>query len=257
MIARARETWPVNPKRVRRLMRAMGLSAIYPKPRLSLSCQAHPAYPYLLRNVTVDRPDHVCASDIAYIRLRGGFVYLTAVMDLYSRYVLSWELSNTLDVAFCVEALDKALAISQPDIFNTDQGAQYTSEAFTDRLKAAGVKISMDGRGRVYDNIFVERLWRSVKYEDVYLKHYDDAHEAWRVLAEYFAFYNRERLHRSLGWRMPHEVYFGTQEEKGDSETAAAAVTPVGLRPPSVTAAPPTRFHLKSPQQWSCHWGEV
>jgi len=246
-----REGWPVNPKRVRRLMRAMGLSAVYPKPRLSLSCQAHRVYPYLLRNVTADRPDHVWASDITYIRLRGGFVYLTAIMDWHSRYVLSWELSNTLDAAFCVEALDKALAISQPDIFNTDQGAQFTSEAFTSRLKRAGVKISMDGHGRCYDNIFVERLWRSVKYEDVYLKHYDDTDEAWRGLGKYFAFYNRERLHRSLGWRTPHEVYFGQQEATGDSEIAAAAVTPVGLRPPSVTAAPPTRFHFKSPQQWS------
>jgi len=246
-----REGWPVNPKRVRRLMRAMGLSAIYPKPRLSLPCQGHLVYPYLLRNVTVNRLDHVWASDITYIRLRGGFVYLTAVMDWYSRYVLSWELSNTLDAAFCVEALDKALAISQPEIFNTDQGTQYTSEAFTSRLKEAGVKISMDGRGRVYDNIFVERLWRTVKYEEVYLKHYDDADEAWRGLAEYFAFYNRERPHQALDWRTPHEVYFGQQEAGGDSEIAAAAVTPVGLRPPSVTAAPPVCFHLKQPQQWS------
>lgn len=246
-----REGYRVNPKRVRRLMRAMGLSAVYPKPHLSLPCQAHPVYPYLLRNVTVDRPDHVWASDITYIRLRGGFVYLTATMDWYSRYVLSWELSNTLDATFCVEALEKALAISQPDIFNTDQGAQYTSEAFTDRLKAAGVRISMDGRGRVYDNIFVERLWRSVKYEEVYLKHYDDADEAWRGLGEYFAFYNRERPHQALDWRTPHEVYFGQQEATGDSEIAAAAVTPVGLRPPCVTAAPPNRLHLNSPVQWS------
>ena len=246
-----RESWRVNPKRVRRLMREMGLSAIYPKPRLSLSCQAHPVYPYLLRGVRVERPDHVWASDITYIRLRGGFVYLTAIMDWHSRYVLSWELSNTLDAAFCVEALDKALAISQPEIFNTDQGAQYTSETFTRRLKQAGVKISMDGRGRVYDNIFVERLWRSAKYEEVYLKHYDGVDEAWRGLAEYFAFYNRERPHQSLKWRTPHEVYFGQQEAPGDSKIADAAVTPVGLRPPSVTAAPPACLHLKLPQQWS------
>lgn len=246
-----REGYCVNPKRVRRPMREMGLSAVYPKPRLSLSRQAHPVYPYLLRNVTVGRPDQVWASDITYIRLRGGFVYLTAVMDWHSRYVLSWELSNTLDAAFCVEALEKALAISQPEIFNTDQGAQYTSDAFTERLKGAGVRISMDGRGRVCDNIFVERLWRSVKYEEVYLKHYDDADKAWRGLGEYFAFYNRERPHQALDWRTPHEVYFGKQEAPGDSEIAGAAVTPVGLRPPSVTAAPPVCFHLKSPQQWS------
>ena len=162
-----REGWPVNPKRIRRLMREMGLAAIYPKPRLSLSNQDHPRYPYLLRGMGIDRPDQVWASDITYVRLRGGFVYLTAIMDWFSRYVLSWELSNTLDAAFCVSALEKALTISQPEIFNTDQGAQYTSEAFTGRLKADGVRISMDGRGRVYDNVFAERLWRTVKYEKV------------------------------------------------------------------------------------------
>jgi len=139
----------VNEKRVRRLMRRMGLSAIYPKPRLSVSGQGHPAYPYLLRGLTIDRPDHVWASDITYIRLRGGFVYLRAVMDCHSRYVLSWELSNTLDAGFCVEALDRAVAVSQPEIFNSDRGAQYTSEAFTGRLKKVGVKISMDGRGGI------------------------------------------------------------------------------------------------------------
>ena len=246
-----RDGWQVNPKRVRRLMRQMGLSAIYPKPRLSLSNQAHPTYPYLLRGVTVERRDHVWASDITYIRLRGGFVYLTTVMDWYSRYVLSWELSNTLDAAFCVEALERALSISQPAIFNSDQGAQYTSEAFTGRLKAAGVKISMDGRGRVYDNIFVERLWRTVKYEEVYLHHYETMAEAWAGLARYFRFYNRERPHQSLDWRTPHEMYFGQQEATGDPEIVAAAATPVGLRPPSVAAAPPGGFHLNSAQEWS------
>jgi len=239
----------VNPKRVRRLMRRMGLSAIYPRPRLSRSHPAHPRYPYLLRGVRVDRPDRVWASDITYIRLRGGFVYLTAVMDWYGRYVLSWALSNTLDAAFCVEALGRALAISQPEIFNTDQGGQYTSEAFTGRLKAAGVKISMDGRGRVCDNIFVERLWRTVKYEEVYLHHYETMDEARAGLARYFQFYNRERPHQSLQWRTPHEAYFGTQEAAGDSEIAAAVATPVGLRPPSVATAPrsaSTLYHPKS-----------
>jgi len=232
-----RAGWRVNVKRVRRLMREMGVSAVYPKPRLSLSNKAHPKYPYLLRGVEPDHPDQVWASDITYIRLRGGFAYLTAVMDWYSRYVLSWELSNTLDAAFCVEALDRALAISQPEIFNSDQGAQYTSEAFTGRLKKAKVKISMDGRGRVYDNIFVERLWRTVKYEEVYLHHYEDMDEAWAGLARYFAFYNRERIHQRLKWRTPHEVYFGSQEARGDLEIAAAVATPVGLRPPSVATA--------------------
>ena len=243
--------WRVNVKRVRRLMREMGLSAVYPKPRLSLSNQAHPKYPYLLRGVRPDRPDQVWASDITYIRLRGGFAYLTAVMDWYSRYVLSWELSNTLDAAFCVEALERALAISKPEIFNSDQGGQYTSEAFTGRLKDMGVKISMDGRGRCYDNIFVERLWRTVKYEEVYLHHYEDMDEAWDGLARYFGFYNRERLHQSLKWRTPHEVYFGTQEGKGGLEIANAVVTPVALRAPSVTTAGPSGFYLKSAREWS------
>ena len=233
-----RDGWQVNPKRVRRLMRQMGLSAIYPKPRLSLSNQAHPTYPYLLRGVTVERRDHVWASDITYIRLRGGFVYLTTVMDWYSRYVLSWELSNTLDAAFCVEALERALSISQPAIFNSDQGAQYTSEAFTGRLKAAGVKISMDGRGRVYDNIFVERLWRTVKYEEVYLRDYAGLPEARRGLREYFAFYNEERLHQALGYKTPAEVYFGPDQGWSEERERARtmAVTPVALRAPSVTA---------------------
>lgn len=243
--------WHVNVKRVRRLLREMGLSAVYPKPRLSLSNQAHPKYPYLLRDVRVDRPDQVWASDITYVRLRGGFTYLTAVMDWHSRYVLSWELSNTLDAAFCVEALERALTISQPEVFNSDQGTQYTSEAFTGRLQRAGVKISMDGRGRVYDNIFVERLWRTVKYEEVYLHHYEDMDEAWAGLARYFAFYNRERPHQALDWRTPQEAYFGRREAAGDSEIADAVATPVGLRPPSVATASPSCFHLKSPEKWS------
>jgi len=246
-----REGWVVNPKRVRRLMRSMGLVAIYPKPRLSLSNRAHPAYPYLLRGVVVARADQVWASDITYIRLRGGFAYLTVVMDWYSRYVLSWELSNTLDAAFCVEALERALAISNPEIFNSDQGGQYTSEAFTGRLKKAGVKISMDGRGRCYDNIFVERLWRTVKYEEVYLHHYETMEDAWEGLRRYFVFYNRERPHQSLQWRTPHEMYFGTQEGKGGLEIADAVSTPVALRAPSVETADPIGFHLNSGHKWS------
>jgi len=245
-----REGWRVNPKRVRRLMRSMGLTAIYPKRRLSVSNPAHRVYPYLLRGVRVSRPDQVWASDITYLRLRGGFVYLAAVMDWHSRYVLSWELSNTLDTAFCLSALEKALAISQPEIFNSDQGGQYTSEAFTGRLQKAGVKISMDGRGRVYDNIFVERLWRTVKYEEVYLHDYGSLGEAQEGLGRYFHRYNHERPHQSLDWRTPAEVYFGNQEAAGGPEAAAAA-TPVALRAPSVAAANPDSFHLNSAQQWS------
>jgi putative transposase len=246
-----RKGWRVNEKRVRRLMREMGLCAVYPKPRLSLSHPAHPTCPYLLRGVRPDRPDQVWASDITYIRLRGGFAYLTAIMDWYSRYVLSWELSNTLEASFCIDALERALAVSEPEIFNSDQGAQYTSEGFMGRLEAAGVRISMDGRGRVYDNIFVERLWRTVKYEEVYLHHYEDMEETWAGLARYFAFYYRERPHQSLDWRTPHEAYFGIQEAGGDSEIAAAVATPVGLRPPSVATAPLGCVHLKSGQKWS------
>ena len=243
--------WHVNIKRVRRLMREMGLSAVYPRPRLSLSNQAHPKYPYLLRDVRVDRPDQVWASDVTYIRLRGGFAYLTAVMDWCSRYVLSRELSNTLDAVFCVEALERALTISKPQIFNTDQGVQFTSGAFTRLLESRGVAISMDGRGRVFDNIFSERLWRTVKYEEVYLHHYEDMDEAWACLARYFAFYNCERLHQSLEWRTPHEVYFATQEAAGDPEIAVAVATPVGLRPPSVATAPLGCVHLNSGHKWS------
>jgi len=245
-----RAGWHVNEKRVRRLMREMGLVALYPKRRLSGRNKSHKVYPYLLRGLHVARSDHVWASDVTYIRLRGGFVYLTAVMDWYSRYVLSWELSNTLDASFCVDALARALSVSQPEIFNTDQGLQFTSEAFTGRLKASGVRISMDGRGRVFDNIFVERLWRTVKYEEVYLKDYLDLSEASESLGRYFHFYNHERIHQSLDWQTPAEVYFGNREARGGLEAADDAATPVALRAPCV-AASQDRFHLKSHQQWS------
>ena len=246
-----REGWRVNPKRVRRLMRSMGLVAIYPKPRLSAPDQAHPPYPYLLRGLRIERPDHVWATDITYIRLQGAHVYLVAIMDWYSRYVLSWELSNTLDSAFCVEALEKALAISQPEVFNSDQGGQFTSRAFTERLKRSGIRISMDGRGRVFDNIFVERLWRTVKYEEVYLKDYAGMPDARENLARYFRFYNRRRPHQSLQWRTPAEVYFEDQEATGGANTADVAVTPVALRAPSVTASDTDRLHLISSDPWS------
>ncbi len=192
----------VNRKRVQRLMRLMGIKAIYPKRRTTRAAVGHKIYPYLLRNVAVTRPDQVWSSDITYIPLKHGFLYLVAVMDWYSRYVLSWRLSNTLTGSFCLEALDEALVRSRPEIFNSDQGSQFTAAAFTSRLEAAGVAISMDGRGRAIDNVFIERLWRSVKYEEVYLKDYADGWQAETSLADYFRFYNEERIHQIA--RLPH-----------------------------------------------------
>jgi putative transposase len=204
-----RQEHPVNVKRIRRLMRLMGLEAIYPKPRLSVSSQEHKRYPYLLRDLVIDHPGQVWCADITYIRMLYGFIYLVAIMDWFSRYVLAWEISTTLDTAFCVRALEKALGISKPEIFNTDQGVQFTSVEFTRHLQEAGVRVSMDGRGRgLYDNIFVERLWRTVKYEEVYLHDYPMVSKARNGLTRYFLFYNRERLHTSLGYQTPHEVYF-------------------------------------------------
>jgi putative transposase len=197
----------VNPKRVRRLMREMGLEAIYPKPRLSQNATAHPRYPYLLRDITIDRPDQVWCADITYIRMVYGFLYLVAVMDWFSRYVLAWELSTTLETEFCVRALQRALTSSKPEIFNSDQGVQFTSTEFLGQLTAVGIRISMDGRGRVYDNIFVERLWRSVKYEEVYLREYREVQDAREGLKNYFEFYNRERPHTALKNQTPYEVY--------------------------------------------------
>ena len=197
----------INRKRAQRLMRVMGIEAIYPKRRTTWPGAGHKIYPYLLRNVAITRPDQVWAGDITYVPLRHGFLYLTAVMDWYSRYVLSWRLSNTLTGSFCIEALEEALSRSQPEIFNSDQGSQYTAEAFTSRLEACGVAISMDGRGRAIDNVFVERLWRSVKYEEVYLKDYIDGWQAEASLGAYLRFYNEERIHQALGYRTPLDVY--------------------------------------------------
>ncbi len=201
----------VNTKRVRRLMRLMGLEAVYPKPRISKSCPEHKIYPYLLRGLIIDRPDQVWASDISYIRLLHGFVYLVVVMDWFSRYVLSWKLSITLEKEFCLEALRDALMVSTPEIFNSDQGSQFTSSEFTGILKNAGIRISMDGRGRLYDNIFVERLWRTVKYDEVYLNDYISVPVARNGLGNYFKFYNTERPHASLGGKTPHDIYFGIE----------------------------------------------
>ena len=197
----------VNPKRVRRLLRTMGLEAIYPKPQLSVASDNSRRYPYLLSSKVIERPNQVWSTDITYIRLAKGFIYLTAVIDWYSRYVLSWEVSNTLDVHFCLEALEASLAQGTPEIFNTDQGSQFTSIAFTERLLRGGIQISQDGRGRALDNIFVERLWRSLKYEEVYLKSYRSVSEAVEGIGGYFAFYNNERLHQSLGYQTPATIH--------------------------------------------------
>jgi putative transposase len=198
----------VNRKCVQRLMRLMGLEALGPKPGTSKPAPGHKIYPYLLRNMTIDRPNQVWATDITYVPLEHGFFYLVAVMDWASRAVLSWRLSNTMDVSFCVDALEEALAhFGKPGIFNTDQGSQFTSAAFTGVLERSGVQISMDGRGRFLDNIFIERLWRSLKHEDVYLKHYADAREARAGIAEWIAFYNSRRPHQALGYRTPMSVW--------------------------------------------------
>jgi putative transposase len=197
----------INRKRAQRLMRVMGIAAIHPKRRTTWPGAGHKIYPYLLRNVKVERPNQVWACDITYVRLHHGFLYLAAIMDWYSRYVIAWRLSNTLTGSFCLKTLDEALAITQPEIFNSDQGSQFTATAFTSRLEAWGVAISMDGRGRALDNVFIERLWRSVKYEEVYLKEYTDGWQAEASLAAYFRFYNEERIHQALGYRTPENVY--------------------------------------------------
>ncbi len=217
----------VNHKRVRRLMRQMGMEAVYPRHKqgLSIPDKQHMIYPYLLKEVQIEQTDQVWSADITYIRMRRGWVYLTAILDWFSRYVLSWEISVTLESEFCIEALKQALSFGRPLVFNTDQGSQFTSMEFTKILLDAGVQISMDGKGRAYDNIFSERLWRTVKVEDVYLRDYETVSEARYYLGRYFEFYNNERLHEALGYRTPAEVY------------GVAVVAPVALRAPSVTTA--------------------
>jgi putative transposase len=222
-----RQGHDVNPKRVRRLMRRMGLEALYPRRRLSMPAPGQIKYPYLLRDLAIERPDQVWCTDITYVRLTGGFVYLTAIMDWHSRYVLSWELSTSLEIRFCLAALERALSMSTPEIFNSDQGSQFTSAEFAGRLTEAGILISRDGRGRVFDNIFVERLWRSVKYEEVYLKAYQTVREAKESVGRYFRFYNTERLHEALDYRTPLEVYLGKER--------------------STTQTHPLAFHLNQP----------
>ncbi len=202
-----RKSFGINRKRVQRLMRVMGLEAIYPKPKTTYRNKKHKVYPYLLRGILIDRPNQVWSTDITYIPLQEGFMYLTAVIDWFSRYVISWRLSNTLDSDFCVEALQDALNTGTPDIFNTDQGVQFTSYDFTNCLKSAGIKISMDGKGRALDNIFVERLWRSVKYENVYLKDYRNGADLHYGMEDYFSFYNMKRPHQSLEYKVPAEIH--------------------------------------------------
>ena len=212
-----REGREVNRKRIQRLMRLMGLEAMVPKPKTSEPHPEHVVYPYLLRGLTISRVNQVWATDITYIPMKAGFVYLVAIMDWYSRRVLSWRLSNTLDSSFCVEALEEAFArFGKPEIFNTDQGAQFTAEAFTQPLRDRGIAISMDGKGRCLDNVFVERLWRSLKYEEVYLHAYDSVAQARAGIGRYLAFYNTERPHQALGYQTPAAFY-----ARESSKTAA------------------------------------
>jgi len=203
-----RQGYWVNRKHIQRLMREMGLEAIYPKPDLSRAHPEHKIYPYLLKGVSIDRKDQVWASDITYIPLSRGFMYLVAIIDWWSRYVLAWQLSTSLDASFCLEALEMALQFGKHEIFNTDQGAQFTSNAFTSMLEGNGIDISMDGRGRCMDNIFTERLWRTVKYENVYLMHYGSVPEGRQGINSYFGFYNHDRLHQALEYQTPAEGYF-------------------------------------------------
>jgi putative transposase len=202
-----RMDYQVNPKRISRLMHLMGLQSVSPKPFTSRKHPDHKIYPYLLRGVVITCCDQVWSTDITYIRLKRGFLYLAAIMDWFSRFVVAWRLSNTLDVHFCLEMLHEALEGRRPVIFNSDQGTQFTSRRFTRILEDSNIEISMDGRGRCFDNIFVERLWRSVKYEEVYLHDYQTPQEAYSGLRRYFRFYNHERMHKSLEYQTPAEVY--------------------------------------------------
>jgi putative transposase len=220
----------INRKRIRRLMQIMGLKAIYRRPRTSQPAPGHHIYPYLLRNIAITQPNQVWAADITYIPMARGFLYLVAIIDVYSRYVLSWKLSNTLDTDFCIEALEEALKKGRPEIFNTDQGTQFTSETFTGLLKSHGVRISMDGKGSYNDNLFIERLWRTVKYEEVYLKAYQDGKEARSSIRSYFRFYNFERPHQALGYRTPAEVFNVSFTEEVNPEGMVESLTLDALR---------------------------
>lgn len=200
-------TLGVSRKRMQRLMRILGIEALHPKPRLSQPAPGRQIYPYLLRDFAIERPNQVWCTDITYVPMRKGFLYLVAVMDWFSRFVLSWELSSTMDTAFCLSALDLAFRHGQPEIFNTDQGAQFTSGEFTGVLNSRQVRISMDGRGRCLDNVFIEWLWRSVKYELIYPAAFEDGRDLWTALDQYFSFYNNQRPHQSLSYRTPGDVF--------------------------------------------------
>jgi putative transposase len=229
----------VNRKHVQRLMQIMGIKAIYRHPRISKPSAGHRTYPYLLSGIKIVRPNQVWAADITYIPMVRGFLYLVAIMDVYSRYVLSWRLSNTLDATFCVEALQETLTKGRPDIFNTDQGAQFTGDAFTGLLEQHGVRISMDGKGSYNDNLFIERLWRTVKYEEVYLKAYQDGRDARSNLANYFHFYNAERPHQSLGYRTPAEVFAATLIEATNVDMVESSTAqPLTRAEPELNIAP-------------------
>ena len=237
------EGYLVSRSKVRRLMRLMGLEAIYRRPNTSKPAPGHRVYPYLLKGVDVNRVDQVWAADITYIPMAEGFLYLVAIMDWHSRHVLAWKLSNTMDTDFCVTALEAALGKGRPEVFNTDQGAQFTSDAFTQTLQERGIRVSMDGKGRYLDNIFVERLWRSIKYEEVYLKAYQTVAEARVGINAYLEFYNRRRPHQSLGYRTPAQVY-----QKGQAEKRVAAQEPgltSGLVKPSVGAGDSLNLALR------------
>jgi len=218
--------YEVGKEHVRTLLRKMGLEAIYPRMNLSKPIIEHKVYPYLLRGVIIERPNQVWSSDITYIRLMYGFAYLMAIIDWNSRYVLSWRLSNSLDGSFCIEAIKEALRnYGTPEIFNSDQGSQFSSSSFTNILSEAGILISMDGRGRAHDNIFIERLWRTVKYENIYLNDYIDIPQARKGLMDYFQFYNKERIHQSLGYKTPEQVYLGGMKESS-SELQKSFILP-------------------------------
>jgi putative transposase len=209
-IAMRKKGFSVGQKRIRNAMQLMGLEAIYPKPNLSVANKEHKKFPYLLREIKIAHPNQAWAGDITYIPLTGGFGYLFAIIDWFSRYVIEWELSNLLDAEFCVEALERGLLKKKPEIFNTDQGVQFTSQRFTGRLEDQKIRISMDGKGRALDNVFIERLWRSVKYEEIYPKGHENLKEVRQGLRGYFKYYNEIRPHQGLGYRTPAEVYFGT-----------------------------------------------
>lgn len=232
----------IGHNRVRRLLRLMGLVAVYPKRKTSNKHPEHKIYPYLLGGVQIERINQVWSADITYIRLSRGFVYLVAIIDWFSRYVLAWSVSITLESQFCVDALEEALSKGKPEIFNTDQGSQFTSADFTGKLKDAGIQISMDGKGRVFDNIFVERLWRSVKYEEVYLNEYVRVRDAVNGIGAYMDFYNNERLHQSLEYKTPAEIHLG----KLDICYATRSIAEAGKGSHNTT-----EYHPKQPLLWS------